>query len=576
MKRKVIALLLAVAMTVSLAACGGDGSSSDSGADTGASADANTDTAADTEADSAEDTAQNADTEQESTDAGSAEALFERDENGIPDLKGETITIWIPFNGDYTDIADNYSQWEVVQKMEELMNVKLEFVHPAIGQDAEGFSLMMAGDKLPDIIMYGGIDNYYQGGVAAAYADEVLYDYTDLINETNTPHFIDKVLGNEYLGKSAYDDEGRIIRLGAMVSGSEESCATMFGIMIRKDYLEATGLDVPVTIDDWTEMLTAMKENGVKYPLVVDNEGNYWQTRNAFSSAWGVDANGYFVQDGVVKYGPYDPAYEDYLKQMNEWYTNGLLCPDFQSQSRSDSWSQMANGEAGAIANHTWDYTPSYYLPVEESNPDKALVAADLPVLNEGDPIHLMVTNRGLALYKYITADATNPEACVYFLDALYTDVISDLLEYGIEDKGYTLNEDGAKIITTLSKELSDEVRLGARIYEMSTASDYDIDYIKKYKYCNGVQPACIDMLTDDGYDWIYPDGATLTTEESEDVAAYKSDIDTYVDEMVAKFITGAESFDNYETYRETLKTLGIEELIADYQAAYDRYDARN
>lgn len=553
MKRKIIAFMLSAVMVVGMAGCAGSGN----------------DTADGTSTDDKEGT------ESAGNNAEGDGELFARDENGIPDLQGETITIWIPFNSEYTDIADNYGQWEVVEKLEELMNVNLEFIHPAVGQESEGFSLMMAGDTLPDIIMYGAVDDYYQGGVAAAYADEVLYDYTDLINEVNTPNFIEKVLSDDYLGKSAYDDEGRVIRLGAMVSGSEESCASMFGLMIRSDYLEETGLDVPVTIDDWTEMLTAMKENGVKYPLIFDNDGDYWETRNAFSSAYGVSATDYYVEDGVVKYGPYAPAYEDYLRQLNAWYEAGLICPDFQSQTSSDSWSEMANGEGGAIANHTWDYIANYYLPVEESDPSKALVAADLPVLNEGDETHLMFTNRKLSLYKYITADAANPEACVYFLDALYIDEIEDLLENGIEGKGYTVNEDGAKIITTLSADLPDDVRLGARIYEMSVASDYDIEYIKNYKYCYGVQPDCIDFLINDGYDWIYPVGATLTTEESEDLAEYQADVTTYVQEMVMKFITGAESFDNYETYRETLKDLGIETLIADYQAAYDRYIAR-
>lgn len=551
MRKRMIALLLTSAMAAGLTACGGNQEQAQP--ETKKTAEQGTTQAADSKTD----------------------VLFTRDADGIPDLKGETITIWIPFDSEFTDIADNYSQWEVIQEIEKLMNVKLEFTHPAIGQNSEGFSLMMANDKLPDIIMSSGIDKYYQGGLSAAYDDGVLFDYTDLINETNTPNFIKKVLNDEYLGKSAYDDEGRIVRLGSLVSGSEESCACMFGLLIRKDFLEATGMDVPVTIDDWTKMLTAMKENGVKYPLVFDNAGNYWQSRNAFASAFGVSANDYFVKDGVVNYGPYAPEYEDYLKQLNAWYEAGLICPDFQSQSRNDSWSELANAEAGSIASHLYDYTAKYYLPVESQNPEEALVAADLPVLKEGDEIHLMATNRVLDYYKYITADAQNPEACVYFLDALYNDKIEDLLEYGIEGKGYTVNENGAKIITSLSTDLSDDVRLGARIYEISTASDYDIDYIKKYKYCNGCQPDMIDKLVDDGYDWIYPKGITLNVEEAADAASYQSDIESYSQEMIMKFIIGAESFENYDAYRENLKTLGVEKMIANKQAAYDRYMSR-
>ena len=46
-------------------------------------------------------------------------------------------------------------------------------------------------------------------------------------------------------------------------------------MMIRKDALEAVNLDVPETIDDWTEMLRAFKENGIEYPLLL-NKSNYW------------------------------------------------------------------------------------------------------------------------------------------------------------------------------------------------------------------------------------------------------------------------------------------------------------
>ena len=37
--------------------------------------------------------------------------------------------------------------------------------------------------------------------------------------------------------------------------------------LIEEDVYKRQGMDVPVTIDDWTKMLAAMKANGVEYPV---------------------------------------------------------------------------------------------------------------------------------------------------------------------------------------------------------------------------------------------------------------------------------------------------------------------
>lgn len=57
-------------------------------------------------------------------------------------------------------------------------------------------------------------------------------------------------------------------------------------------------MDVPTTIDQWTALFQAMKDNGVEYPLAVHASGGNdlgpLFTTNMFSSAYGVAANGYY------------------------------------------------------------------------------------------------------------------------------------------------------------------------------------------------------------------------------------------------------------------------------------------
>lgn len=507
-----------------------------------------------------------------------ASALFPTTEYGYPDLGGITLTIWMPFNKDFTDIATSYSEFEVVKNLEKYMNVTLEFMHPPIGQEAENFALMMTSAKLPDMIFQGGIESYYAGGVTMAYEDGVLYDYTSLISEENTPNYWEKVMADPYMTKGTIDDYGRNYRLGAQVSGSAESCTCMWGIMIRKDILEQIGMETPETIDEWTAMLKAMKDAGVQYPLIL-NTSNYWQSRNAFSCAWNVDARNFFItEEGTVAYGPATPEYKEYLTVMHDWYQNGYINADFTTTTQMDAWSMMANGQGGVIVDHTWPYPGSYYNVVEVNDPSKALVAAQMPKLHKEDPLtRVMVTNRGLAdsLAKYITADTEHPEACVAFLDALYDDDIEFMLSNGIEGIGYTLNEAGYPVIATMTPDNTKEERLSQRIYELETESDSDLEYIVTSKYCYGVQPDTVRLLAQCSYDGDWPFGCTFTAEEAEILSKYKADVETYRDEMVMKFITGNTSLDEFDSFVEKLNAMGLSEMQKVYEASYARYLAR-
>ena len=73
-------------------------------------------------------------------------------------------------------------------------------------------------------------------------------------------------------------------------------------------------------------------------------------------------------------------------------------------------------------------------------------------------------------------------------------------------------------------------------------------------------------MVTD--LKWLYE----VYPEEQERLKILANDIETYTTQMEAKFVIGQESFDNWDSYINTLKEMGLEELIKIKQAAYERY----
>ena len=49
-------------------------------------------------------------------------------------------------------------------------------------------------------------------------------------------------------------------------------------------------------------------------------------------------------------------------------------------------------------------------------------------------------------------------------------------------------------------------------------------------------------------------------------------EIETYMNEMVDKFIMGVESLDKFDDYVAQVERMGLADVLAVYQAAYDRY----
>ena len=79
----------------------------------------------------------------------------------------------------------------------------------------------------------------------------------------------------------------------------------------------------------------------------------------------------------------------------------------------------------------------------------------------------------------------------------------------------------------------------------------------------------------EDEYHYVYmsADGvlAAATDEENERIADLTTDLKTYYEELLTKLILGQTSMDEWNTYMEELKELGLDELVSITQTRYDR-----
>ena len=171
-----------------------------------------------------------------------------------------TLTLWTPMDANAASIVDSLGDTEFFQKLEEKTNVHIEFQHPAIGDEASAYNLMIAGGELPDMIKNSGPSYVYPDGLDAAVDDGYYMDLTDLIQKY-APHYMAALEKageeDENLKRSAYTNDGRMVGIYQIMSEQQGPYAGMY---VRKDWLDDLGMDTPVTYDDWETMLTAFKD----------------------------------------------------------------------------------------------------------------------------------------------------------------------------------------------------------------------------------------------------------------------------------------------------------------------------
>ncbi|HPF86855.1 MAG TPA: extracellular solute-binding protein, partial [Candidatus Limiplasma sp.] len=179
---------------------------------------------------------------------------------------GAELSIWMVYQGDVPESPDEIVS---VQKMEEITGVKINWQIATKNDATEKFGLMLASGDYPDIVI--GASTYYPGGIDKGIEEGVFIDMTDLVAEY-MPNYQALCNTNESTRKGTLTDSGTNAAVYVMNGNLEGPAREMVwsGILVRQDWLEKAGLDVPVTIDDWHTALTAYKDQfGASAPLMI-------------------------------------------------------------------------------------------------------------------------------------------------------------------------------------------------------------------------------------------------------------------------------------------------------------------
>lgn len=482
----------------------------------------------------------------------------------------------------YSNLAEN----PISQEFMKITGLNLEFQHPPAGNDKEHFNIMVAGGEIPDIT-FGYFESYYQGGSEQAVKDGLIIDAEPYI-DTYAPNFKELVLGDEMAKRIVYNDNNFLTGFGASISfdvGLGEG-NVYGGPMVRKDLLEQAGLSEPVTIEDWTNMLYAFQELGVKYPYGWAHNGTDWDpmsSNGTFAMAYGVPASGFYPDDGTVKFAPMQDGWKQYVELLRSWYEAGFINPDFATQTYLEHLKyQTQIGEVGACDHHIFEYG-SMSTQIDENG--FTMIPVAQPVLEEGQKLRLK-TDWGWDCGregKYISSTCKTPEIAVQFIDWLYTEQAQEMASWGIEGVSYEII-DGQHVLTDIMKQdKNPDFEKTTRLYSPNVWKQRGDNEHNNIQYTLPVQKEAFRIWGDNQQFDIEGDHAirfpvgygALPLEDSVRQSEIMANVNPYVQECLIKWVMGMESMDTYDAFLESLKEMGIEEAIQIQQSAYDRFMSR-
>jgi ABC-type sugar transport system, periplasmic component len=490
-------------------------------------------------------------------------------------IKGSpSLSYWMVQNANWMNRYANFGDTPFAKELMKETGVTLNFTHPAAGQEAQSFNLMLASGDLTDLIEYQfDKTDKVPGGPEKLIKDGYILRLNDAIKKW-APNLTAYLKAHPEVDRMVKTDEGSYYCF-PFIRG-DPYLQTYQGAMLRQDWLDELGLKVPTTIDEWTTVLRAFKtKKGAPVPLTWYIGINFGEYNNpAFSGAYGAIRD-WYVEKGKVKYGPYESQYKDFIKLFADWYKEGLLDPNIALVDAKMRDALITSGQTGATIGNTGGSIGYYTKLMADKDPKFKLVAAPYPTLKKGEKPKFGQYDLPVQASVAISAKCKNIEAAVRLLDYGYSKEGQLLYNFGTAGKTYAM-QNGKPIYTDFILNNPDKLpmseAMGANIRGNSNGPFVqDKGFMEQYSSLPQQQESIRVWSGTDMAKYKLPP-TTPSSAEMAEMSKIMSEVTTYVNEQFVAMVIGSAPVSDFDKYMATLKKLNIEKAIAIQQAAYDRY----
>lgn len=494
---------------------------------------------------------------------------------GLPITK-DKVTVKVmglkmPLNGPWEEMV-------MLNKISRLTNINFEYDAVPQVNYLEKKNLTFASGDLPDIFIRGNLTVQDED----MYGPQKLLVEMDELIEKYMPNLTKMFEDHKDVRNVSTASDGHIYAIPSLVLTT-----TILGNIcwINEEWLNRLDLKMPKTTQEFYEVLTSFRDNdpnqnGLKDEIPLGACLTSDIPRSVVLPAFGLKGEEFWIDEsnGTAVFTPGEDNYKEYLKFMNKLYTEKLLDNEYFTQTHEQLRAKGKEGILGMVREpQNMLQTTGYdmYVLME-------------PMTSEVNDEKIVVQNNWVDGYSCttgafaITNKCKYPEAMARMADYFYgehtgdEDDISGLSmwmgEYGI-DWEYEDDTKTAVIRNSRDPNLSFSESVYKNVTPMQggggapgkivTLAIIKGNFWQEIKAKESPEKFFPHVVTNPiGYLRISPEDLTQRS-------MMQNDIDTYVDMMYAKFVTGEESFDNWDNYLTKLNQLGVEKLKKMYEDAY-------
>ena len=469
---------------------------------------------------------------------------------------------------DYNDVPFN-------QGLEEKTGIDIQWESATVGSDVQAsFNLLLQEEDLPDIILGTGLasaqkmEEYIRDGIAqdiTEYLPTYAPDYWEFINSE------EQAMNRQMLKVG----ESLPAFIGVRETGNY---GTWAGSVVRKDWLDALGLEIPTTIQEFEDVAIAFHE---EYDAVIGVSAVSWRAGNGFwAGALGSQAvyeQRYYVEDGEVKCANTQEEWKDFLTLMNKWYDMGILDPNFTTADDTSVRTLAAEGKMG-ISYTAGSQLRAWKTDAETNGTGAEWIGIAEPVAEEGGKNPFTQVEQSTWIGgngAFVTTDCTEEELIValQFLNYLYTEEGMEYWNWGQKGVSYDVDADGNYYYTDqITKDERGEAQ-ARRDYCGNYGTGLSVQLDSAQAAIPGQDVAAIEAWTSNtvARDYMLPD-LTFTEDEMMAKSDIESALSTYISETAFRFIVGEEPLDNFDDFVDTLYDMKLQDALDIYNAAYQRF----
>lgn len=442
---------------------------------------------------------------------------------------------------------------DVEAKLEEYTGMNIDYQWIPDAAKEERLSTALASDTLADIVQLTILNNT---NVRQALTAGMFWDVEPYLSEFDNLASI-----NENTLEAARID-------GKIYGVPIQKPIARYGVLVRQDWLDNLGLEVPHTLEELREVTRAFTEddpdgNGIADTVgIVDRNASYAVGFRSLTGYFGAADQFHVEEDGTVIPSFMQPEYKEAMEWYRDIYANGWMNSDFAVMPKNEQKDYLVNGKAGIIVSGLFEAN-NFRIAAVGTPEEEVMEWALVNDMTYGDVPRRIATDTSggmgglMAIPKSNVKTEEDLRVVLQFINDLMDIEPYTWMTHGIEGVHFELDDEERVIVM-------DDTKWQQEVQAFSSARPSEVTHILKLE--SELSNEANEKMAEN-VDYVITN--PVQSLESETYTTHWTSLVEGIEDAYYQYIMGEIEMADFDKAIETFLNNGGQSVIDEYTAAY-------